>query len=213
MLLVVSAFLCFAFLGVCAGWLNPLHLFKLLLVKLGLRDAISYSHWIENTMANFAEWATEVWEYRRMILSSNHWLGGGWVSVAVQLPSRGWWQQEDVAWLRQIDLSCDSEHVYWVTEDSFCLLVPRLRDPTVTHVQDELCLYLLLVEPVTGTHCMSLEFRHAFLALLFWWQLLLPHALAFPEWRAPCCSSAFVSQTGLSCWQEAFELPCLSFKN
>lgn len=136
--------------------------------------------WIENTMVNFVEWDTEVWEYRNMILSSNHWLVSGWFYVAVQLPSRGRWQQEGVAWLRQIDyLPCDTEHMYWVTGDSFFLLFLRLRDPTVTCFQDELCPYLLLVNPVTGTPYVSAEFRHTFLVVLFWWQLLLFLCLRF----------------------------------
>lgn len=59
-------------------------------------------------------------------------------------------------------LFCDTEHIYWVTGDKFCLQVPRLYGPTVTHVQDELCLYLLLVEPVAGTPYVSTEFRHIF---------------------------------------------------
>lgn len=158
------------------------------------------SIWIQNTMANFAELATEILEYSNIILSSNYWYIKGWFHLAVQLPSRSCVTAGGCSLIKANRLFILWHWAHVLDYRRFSLLFPRLYGPTVTDVQDELCPYLLLVEPVIGTLYVSTEFRHTFSVVLFWWQLLL-YAFVFPEWRALCCSSAFVSQTGLSsCW-------------
>lgn len=47
------------------------------------------SIWIENTMVNFVEWATEILEFSKIkLLFSNYWYIRGRFHLAVQLPSR-----------------------------------------------------------------------------------------------------------------------------
>ena len=84
---------------------------------------------IENTVANSAEWATEILEYSKIILSNNYWYVRGWFHLAVQLPSRGYvtaggrslikanrlfilWHWEHVLGYRRFNLSSVSQTLW-----------------------------------------------------------------------------------------------------
>lgn len=100
------------------------------------------------------EWATEILEHGKIkLLSSNYWYIRGWFHLAVQLPSRGCMTAGGCSLIKANRLFILWHWAYVLGYRRFIVFCfpDFMYGPTVTRVQDELCPYLLLVEPFIGT--------------------------------------------------------------